>query len=147
MSIYQLPAIDATLNAISTVFIIAGLIFIKRGMRKQHIFCMATALVTSALFLGCYLTYHFTKPEPVRFTVEGWPKIVYFTTLLTHIPLALVATVMVLITVYHAMRKNFEAHKRIARWTFPIWLYVSITGVLVYLMLYKWWPSDVLLNR
>lgn len=144
MNIHHLPAIDATLNAISTLFMIAGYIFIKRGMKRQHIICMVTALVASAAFLACYLTYHFTKPEPVRFTTPGWPKAVYFFTLFTHIPLALVATVMVIITVYHAARKNFAAHTRLARWTFPIWLYVSITGVLVYLMLYQWWPSATL---
>lgn len=147
MTIYDLPAIDAILNAISTAFMVAGYVFIKKGMRKQHVICMGTALVASAAFLACYLTYHFTKPEPVRFTTEGWPRIVYFFTLFTHIPLALVATIMVLVTVYFAIRKNYAAHKKLARWTFPIWLYVSITGVLVYLMLYQWWPSTVLLNR
>ena len=147
MDIYDLPAIDATLNGISTVFILAGLYFIKRGQKQRHIACMITALISSAAFLGCYLTYHFSKPHPVRFTTQGWPRPVYYFTLITHIPLALVATVMVLITVTYAARRNFEKHRRWARWTFPIWLYVSFTGVLIYLMLYVWWPSTDLLAR
>ena len=147
MDIYKLPAIDATLNAVSTVFIIMGYYFIKRGNRRAHIASMATALVASTAFLACYLTYHFTKPAPVPFTTPGWPKVVYFITLFTHIPLALVATVLVIITVIFALKKDFVRHKKIARWTFPIWLYVSITGVLVYLMLYQWWPSTELLMR
>jgi uncharacterized membrane protein YozB (DUF420 family) len=146
MDIYQLPAIDATLNAISTVFILAGYYFIKRGNQRAHKACMGTALITSTIFLACYLTYHFKAP-PLHFTTPGWPKTLYFITLITHVPLALIATVMVIITVIFALKGNFEKHKRIARWTFPIWLYVSITGVLVYLMLYQWWPSTELLNR
>ncbi len=147
MDIYQLPAIDATLNAVSTVLMLAGYFFIKRGNKRAHITCMAAALVTSAAFLACYLTYHFTKPAPVHFTTQGWPRMVYFFTLLTHIPLAIVATIMVIITVIFAIKRDFVRHKKIARWTFPIWLYVSVTGVLVYLMLYQWWPSTDLLNR
>lgn len=141
MDIYELPKIDAILNAVSTVSMVTGFVFIKKKMVKQHIACMVVALLASAAFLSCYLTYHFTKPEPIHFTTPGLPKAVYFTILFTHIPLALVATVMVLITVYKALRGNFAGHKKIARWTFPIWLYVSVTGVLVYLMLYVWYPS------
>lgn len=147
MDIYQLPAIDATLNAISTVLILGGLYFIKRGRKRPHVACMIAALVSSTAFLACYLTYHFTKPHPVHFTTPGWPRPVYFFVLLTHIPLALVATVMVLVTVTFAARRNFAQHRRWARWTYPVWLYVSITGVLVYLMLYVWWPSTDLLHR
>jgi uncharacterized membrane protein YozB (DUF420 family) len=143
MDIFQLPKIDAILNAVSTVFIISGLVFIRLKMVKQHIACMAVALLASAAFLTVYLTYHFQAPT-IHFTTPGLPKVIYLSILLTHIPLALVATVMVLITVFKALKGNFAGHKKIARWTFPIWLYVSITGVIIYLMLFVWFRSTEL---
>ncbi len=147
MTFYDLPAVDASLNAVSTLFILSGFVCIKRGHQRAHRACMMAAVITSALFLGCYLTYHLQNSEPVRFTMQGWPRAVYFFTLLTHIPLAFLVPVLVILTVRHALKGDFVNHKRLARWTFPIWLYVSVTGVLVYLMLYQWWPSTMLLGR
>ncbi len=139
MTLDQLPAVNATLNALATCFIIGGLIFIKRGNKKAHISCMVTAIVVSAAFLTCYLIYHYAHPV-TRFTHPGWPKALYLTILFTHIPLAVLVVPLVLLTVIPALRQRFDRHKRVARWTYPVWLYVSVTGVLVYMMLYRWFP-------
>ena len=103
---------------------------------------MAGAIVTSAAFLACYLVYHFLKAGHVtHFNHDGWPKHLYFFILGTHTPLAIVALPLLVLTVIPALRQHFDAHKRMARWTLPVWLYVSVTGVLVYFMLYVWFPS------
>ncbi|MBP7950497.1 MAG: DUF420 domain-containing protein [Verrucomicrobiales bacterium] len=149
MSVYDLPAVDATLNGISTCFILAGLWFIRRGRKTPHVLCMACALLASVAFLICYVSYHLSKPEPLRFDVArypAWANLVYKTTLVSHILLAPVAAVLVLTAVVKALRGNFTGHRRVARWTAPVWLYVSVTGVLVYLMLYQWWPPENLLR-
>lgn len=143
MDINSLPAVNATLNAISTVFLCVGWVLIKSGRRKGHIACMISALVTSTLFLTSYLLYHFYKAGVVtKFTVQGWPRTVYFAILIPHVMLAFATVPLVALTVWPAFRERFESHKRIARWTLPIWLYVSVTGVLVYLMLYQWFPPQ-----
>lgn len=141
MQLSDLPALNATLNASATVFIVAGLIFIKRGQKRAHIICMATALLISAAFLVSYTIYHSANLTN-KFGYEGWPKTVYFIILFTHIPLAVLTVPMVLMTVIPALRRRFDRHKRMARWTYPVWLYVSVTGVLVYMMLYRWFPSE-----
>jgi putative membrane protein len=142
MNVNDLPAVNATLNALSTLFILAGWTMIRTGRRLAHVLCMASALVTSAAFLACYLVYHFLKEGHVtRFTHPGWPKALYFFILGTHTPLAVVALPLLALTVIPAVRRRFDAHKRMARWTLPVWLYVSVTGVLVYFMLYVWFPS------
>jgi uncharacterized membrane protein YozB (DUF420 family) len=140
MSLENLPALNATLNALATCFIVAGFVQIKRGNKKAHIVCMVSALVISAAFLTSYLIYHYSHPT-TKFAHEGWPKTVYFLILFTHIPLAAAVVPMVLMTVIPALRQRFDRHKRVARWTLPVWLYVSVTGVLVYLMLYVWFPG------
>jgi len=140
MTISELPAVNATLNALATCFIVAGFVFIKRGQKRAHIVCMVTALVVSAAFLTCYLIYHSANLTN-KFGHDGWPRTIYFIILFTHIPLAALVVPMVFMTVIPALRKRFDRHKRIARWTFPVWLYVSVTGVLVYLMLYVWYPA------
>ena len=140
MTLSDLPAVNASLNALATLCIVSGFIFIKRGNKRAHIACMVSALVISAAFLTCYLIYHYAHPT-TKFAHEGWPKTVYFIILFTHIPLAAAVVPMVLMTVIPAFRQRFDRHKRIARWTLPVWLYVSVTGVLVYLMLYVWFPS------
>jgi len=139
MTVQQLPAVNASLNALSTVFLLFGIAFIKNERKLQHIVCMMSALVTSTLFLACYLTYHIAKAGVVtKFTHPGWPKAVYFFILITHIPLAFLTVPLVFLTIIPAFKSRYDAHRRIARWTYPIWLYVSVTGVLVYFMLYQW---------
>lgn len=142
MNVNDLPAVNATLNALSTLFILAGWVMIRTERKVAHAFCMVSALVTSAAFLACYLVYHFLKAGHVtHFTYPGWPKALYFFILGTHTPLAIVALPLLALTVIPAIRQRFDAHKRMARWTLPVWLYVSVTGVLVYFMLYVWFPS------
>jgi putative membrane protein len=141
MTISDLPAINASLNALSTVFILTGIAFIKNEMKQAHILSMIAALITSTAFLACYVTYHAAKDGVVtRFTETGWPKTLYMVILWTHIPLAALTVPLVLMTVIPAFQARYDKHRRIAKWTFPIWLYVSVTGVLVYLMLYVWFP-------
>ena len=142
MNVNELPAVNATLNALSTLFILAGWIMIRLERKVFHALCMVSALVTSAAFLACYLVYHYLKEGHVtRFTHPGWPKTLYLFILGTHTPLAVVALPLLVLTVIPAIRQRFDAHKRIARWALPVWLYVSVTGVLVYFMLYVWFPS------
>ena len=141
MTIQELPVVNASLNALSTCFIVAGLAFIKADRKRAHIVAMSAALTTSALFLTCYLIYHLNVIAVTRFTHPGWPKRVYLLILLTHIPLAALTVPLVVMTIVPALRARYDKHRRIAKWTVPIWLYVSVTGVLVYLMLYVWFPA------
>jgi uncharacterized membrane protein YozB (DUF420 family) len=142
MNVNDLPAVNATLNALSTLFILAGWVMIRTERKVAHALCMASALVTSVAFLACYLVYHYLKAGHVtHFTYPGWPKALYFFILGTHTPLAIIALPLLALTVIPAIRQRFDAHKRMARWTLPVWLYVSVTGVLVYFMLYVWFPS------
>jgi uncharacterized membrane protein YozB (DUF420 family) len=142
MSVSDFPWINATLNGLSTVFIIAGLVFIKSERKLAHITCMVTALVTSTAFLACYLTYHFLKAGVVtRFTHPGWPKTLYYFILGTHTPLAVLVLPFIILAVVRALQARYEQHKKWAKIAAPIWLYVSVTGVLVYLMLYVWFPA------
>lgn len=144
MTTQDLPAVNASLNALSTVFILAGIVFIKGDRKQAHIAAMTAALVTSTAFLACYLTYHYFKAGHVTyFTHPGWPKAVYMFILWTHIPLAGLTVPLVLMTIIPALQARYDKHRRIAAWTFPIWLYVSVTGVLVYLMLYVWFPPTL----
>jgi putative membrane protein len=142
MSVSDFPWINATLNGLSTVFIIAGLTFIKSERKLAHITCMVTALVTSTAFLACYLTYHFLKAGVVtKFTHPGWPKTLYYFILGTHTPLAVLVLPFIILAVVRALQARYEQHKKWAKIAAPIWLYVSVTGVLVYLMLYVWFPA------
>lgn len=137
MNVHDLPAINATLNACSTVLLAAGYVAIKKQKRDLHRNLMVGALIFSALFLTCYLIYHAhvgSKPFPNL----GWIKTVYLVILFPHIILAAVMVPMILKTFWHAWRQEWERHKKIARITFPIWMYVSVTGVIIYLMLYQW---------
>lgn len=140
MKVTDLPALNATLNGISTLLILTGFTMIKREHKQAHALCMAGAIITSSLFLLSYLYYHYHMGH-VRFTHLGWPRTLYFFILFTHLPLAICVIPLVVLTVTPALQQRFDAHKRMARWTLPIWLYVSVTGVLVYLMLYIWFPS------
>jgi uncharacterized membrane protein YozB (DUF420 family) len=131
-----LPGINATLNAISTVFLSVGWMFIRRRDIARHRACMLSAFVTSALFLTSYLVYH-ANVGSVPFQGQGAVRVVYFLILITHIVLAALILPLALITLSRALAERFDRHRRIARWTLPIWLYVSVTGVVIYLMLYR----------
>ncbi len=140
MTVYDLPAINASLNAIATVLLGSGYVAIKRGNKELHKKLMISALLVSAAFLGCYLVYHYhagSKPFPDL----GWIKTLYLIILVPHIILAAIMVPMILKTFWHAFRGEWESHKKIARWTFPIWMYVSLTGVVIYLMLYQWFTT------
>ncbi len=139
MTISDLPALNASLNAFSTVFIAAGWYLIRRGLWRQHIACMITAILSSAAFLISYLIYH-ANVGSVRFTETGIVRPIYFTILITHVLLAFTVLPLVIVTVVPALRRRWDKHRRMGRWTMPIWLYVSITGVVVYFMLYIWFP-------
>jgi putative membrane protein len=141
MNVHDLPAINASLNAVSALFLAAGYVFIRRKNKAAHRNCMVAALVTSIVFLAGYLTYHFNVQAVTRFRDPAWFRPAYLLILLTHTVLALVIVPMILLTLYRAWRQDFERHKRIARWTWPLWMYVSVTGVLVYLLLYQIFPQ------
>jgi uncharacterized membrane protein YozB (DUF420 family) len=129
------PAINAALNGVSAVLLLVGRWFIKQGRMTVHRAIMIAALVSSGLFLGCYLYYH-AHVGSVHFQGQGWARPVYFTILISHTVLAAIIVPMVIITLSRALRERFDRHRAIARWTYPVWLYVSITGVVIYLMLY-----------
>lgn len=130
------PALDASLNAASALLLTSGFLFIRRRNVTAHKVCMLSAVCTSSLFLGCYLWYH-AHHGITRFAHHGFIRGFYFSLLISHSSLAAVILPLVLITLYRAFRKRFDLHRRIARWTLPLWLYVSVTGVVVYWMLYR----------
>ena len=140
MSISDIPALNASLNGLSTVLLFVGFIFIKSGNRDAHRKCMVAAFCTSAVFLVGYVTHKVLKGSHTPFGGEGAIAWVYYVMLITHVVLAMVMVPMIFMTMARARRGDFVAHKRIARWTWPIWMYVSVTGVLVYFFLYRWWP-------
>lgn len=136
MNVADLPLVNATLNGIAAMLLVVGWILIHKRRIEQHRVVMLAAFATSALFLVCYLIYHVnigSRPFPGR----GGIRIVYFTILITHIILAAAVVPLALITLSRALRARYDQHRRIAKWTLPIWLYVSVTGVIVYLMLYR----------
>ena len=135
MEVTDLPTVNASLNSLSTVLLGAGYYFIRNGDRQRHRACMIAAFCTSTVFLACYLVYHY-QVGSVGFNGQGWIRPVYFTILISHIILAAAIVPLVLLTFYRAWKEQFERHRRIAKWTWPIWMYVSVTGVIVYLMLY-----------
>ena len=130
------PALNATLNGISAVLIATGRAFIRRRNIAAHRACMIAAVVTSTVFLASYVYYH-AHVRSVHFPGTGWVRPVYFSILISHTLLAAAVPPLVLITLTRALRQRFDSHRSIARWTYPIWLYVSITGVVVYIMLYR----------
>ena len=136
MSVTDLPALNATLNASSTVLLITGYVFIRRGDRRKHKACMIAALVMSTLFLTSYVIYH-AQVGSVPFKRTGWIRTLYFVVLIPHVILAAAIVPPILITVSRGLSAKYDKHRRIARWTLPVWLYVSVTGVVVYLMLYQ----------
>ena len=136
LTVADLPALNATLNGIAAVFLVAGYTFIRKGAWTAHKACMLGALTTSALFLVSYVIYHYNAGSR-PFPGEGAVRIVYFAILITHVVLAAVILPMALITAARGLAARYDRHVRIARWTFPLWLYVSVTGVVIYLMLYQ----------
>ena len=140
MTASSLPTLNAALNSLSAVFLLAGFFFIRSRNRGAHRVCMLSAFGCSILFLISYLIYHY-QVGSVPFRGQGWIRPVYFAVLLTHTILAVAVVPLALITLNRALKQRFDAHRRIARWTFPIWLYVSVTGVVVYWMLYRLAPS------
>lgn len=130
-----LPHVTALLNAVSLVFLIAGFVHIRAGRKDSHRKAMLGAVGASALFLAFYVVYHFAAPIFV-FRGTGMVRPVYYTLLISHVVLAAVALPLVAVTLLRALKGRFDLHPKIARWTLPLWLYVSITGIVVYLMLY-----------
>lgn len=137
MDVSQMPTINAALNGLASVFLLLGYIFIKRDQRTAHKRCMIAAFGTSAIFLACYLWYHYAShAHTVLRHPAPWVNYLYYFILITHIILAIVILPMIFITLNHALRERFDRHRRIAKWTWPTWMYVSVTGVVVYLFLY-----------
>lgn len=132
----SLPAVNASLNAASAVFLLTGYRFIRRGRILPHKICMVTAFICSSLFLASYLYFH-SQAGVIHFQGQGWIRPVYFSILISHTVLAVVIIPLVLTALYRALTNQFARHKRIARWTFPLWLYVSVTGVVIYWLLYR----------
>lgn len=141
MNVTDLPAVNACLNAVSLLFLMSGYWFIRRKNKDAHRLCMMAAFGVSILFLGCYLYYHYHAGH-VPFTGTGWVRPVYFFILITHIILAALVPVLAVLTIIRALKGNFEKHKKIARITYPVWVYVSVTGVVVYVMLYHLYPAS-----
>jgi putative membrane protein len=139
------PLINAILNATAAFFLVAGFIAVKQRKLELHKKLMRAAFVFSALFLADYLYYHFNYPSQ-KFGGQGWIRPLYFTILISHIILAVVILPFILRMVWLATQSRFQEHARIARWIWPLWMYTSVTGVLVYLMLYQWFPSAQILQ-
>jgi len=140
------PHLNAALNAISGVLLLCGWLFIMRTKIREHRFCMLSASVVSALFLLSYLTYHGLRTYyfgvgPTKFTGEGIVRPIYLTILMSHTILAALVAPFVIVTLVRGLKGNFDAHRRIARLVYPVWLYVSVTGVVVYMMLYQLYPA------
>ncbi|PTY06507.1 DUF420 domain-containing protein [Opitutaceae bacterium EW11] len=142
MTVHDIPALNASLNAVSTAFMTAGFVFISRRNVVAHRACMLSAAVVSAAFLIGYVTHKaLIHGVHTPFGGEGPIRTVYYVMLATHIVLAMAIAFLVPRTLLFAVQGRFDRHRAWARWTFPIWYYVSITGVLVYLFLYRWWPA------
>jgi putative membrane protein len=141
LSLTDLPAVNAALNGTSAVLLASGYRFIRRRQITAHKRCMLAALVTSTLFLLSYLTYHYHVGS-MPFRGQGWVRPLYFTILISHTILAAAIVPLALVTLFRAWKADFIKHVRVARWTLPIWLYVSVTGVIIYLMLYQLFPAS-----
>lgn len=136
MSVADLPALNASLNGVAALFLIAGYVFIRRRQMRAHRACMLSAFAASALFLVSYVIYH-ANAGSRPFPGTGPVRVVYFVILVTHVLLAAVILPMALLTLSRALQQRFDRHMAIARWTLPLWLYVSVTGVVIYVMLYR----------
>jgi uncharacterized membrane protein YozB (DUF420 family) len=142
----ELPIVNACLNGLSACFLGIGYYYIRRKNQLAHQKCMLAAFVTSTLFLVCYLTYHgylayYLHRGPTIFKEPAWFRPIYLTILLTHTALAIIIVPLVLITLSRALRQRFDLHRKISRWTWPLWMYVSVTGVVIYVLLYQVFPQ------
>ena len=137
-SYHSLAPLNAILNGCATLLLLAGFIFIKLKWVRAHRACMISTFVVSTIFLSSYLLYHYHVGN-VRFSGHGWVRALYFAILIPHIILAGAIVPLALVTMWLALRGNFHRHRRVARWTWPLWMYVSVTGVIVYLMLYRFY--------
>lgn len=136
----MMPAVNASLNATSGLLVLVGFAMIRQKREAAHRAAMISACVVSLLFLVSYLYYHY-HAGTTRFAGQGWSRPVYFTILISHTILAVAIVPLVLLAVYNGLKDRRPRHRRIVRWAFPLWLYVSVTGVLVYFFLYQWFPS------
>ena len=136
MTVHDLPAVNATLNALSGILLLIAYTHIRARRIQQHRRFMIAAFATSSLFLVCYLVYH-AQVGSVPFTRQGFVRPLYFTILITHVTLAATVVPLALVTLSRGLKAQYPQHRRIARWTFPVWMYVSVTGVLVYVLLYQ----------
>jgi putative membrane protein len=136
VTVHDLPAVNATLNGLSGILLAIGYVLIRMKKIELHRKVMISAFITSSLFLACYLVYH-AQVGSVRFPRQGFVRPLYYTILITHVTLAIAVVPLALITLTRGLKGRFAQHRRIARWTFPIWMYVSVTGVLVYVLLYQ----------
>ena len=146
MSVTDLPALNAMLNGLSAVLLVSGWRFIRSGRRIAHRNCMIAAFATSSLFLASYVTYHYQMQKlygraHTSFTEPAWFRPIYLALLVTHLLGAFAILPLIGVTFFRAFKEQFEQHKRIARWTLPVWLYVSVTGVVIYLLLYQIFPQ------
>lgn len=140
MNLTLFPAVNASLNGLSGVFLLLGYYYIRQRNIATHRRFMLAACITSTVFLASYLTYH-ALAGSTRFTATGPIRTVYFSILLSHTILAVVVLPLAILSVWNGLKNRVEQHRRVARWTFPIWMYVSVTGVLVYFFLYQWYPA------
>jgi putative membrane protein len=136
LTIHDLPAVNASLNALSGVLLLIGFLMVRTGRIAAHRRLMIAAFATSSLFLICYVVYH-AQVGSVRFTRQGFVRPLYFTILITHVTLAAAVLPLAILTLSRGLNARYTPHRRIARWTLPIWMYVSVTGVLVYVLLYQ----------
>jgi len=136
LTVHDLPAVNASLNALSGVLLLVGFLLVRSGRIAAHRRVMLAAFVTSSLFLICYVVYH-AQVGSVRFTRQGFVRPLYFTILITHVTLAAAVLPLAILTLSRGLKARYAPHRRIARWTLPIWMYVSVTGVLVYVLLYQ----------
>ena len=135
----RLPALNALLNGLAAVLLVAGWRAVRTGRVEAHKKRMLAAVLASAAFLTSYLVYHAVHGD-TTFTATGWPRRIYFAILITHVPLAALMVPPILMLLYHGLKGRIDRHRRLARWTLPVWLYVSVTGVLIYFWLYQWYP-------
>jgi putative membrane protein len=146
MTIMDLPAVNGSLNGLSAVLLSAGYVFIRRKNRTAHRNCMIAAFVSSTIFLGCYITYHsylgfVLHRGPTRFVDPAWFRPIYLAILISHTLLAIAILPLVFMTLSRALKQRYDLHRKIARWTWPLWMYVSVTGVLIYFLLYQIFPQ------
>jgi uncharacterized membrane protein YozB (DUF420 family) len=141
MTIHDLPAVNASLNALSAIFLTFGYVFMKQKKIAQHRNCMMAAFVTSVVFLACYLTYHARVHTVTQVKDPAWFRPIYLTILISHTILAVVIVPLILMSLNRGLKNRIELHKKVARWAWPLWMYVSVTGVVVYLILYQIFPQ------